>query len=234
MGESWENKPTEIIPGTPKDVAGLRAALINMLAGGTSTGATKYGGQINAGTNPLQTQGASMLMNMMGKGNYVPSSGNAHYGGSWGGTTLSAGREQLPTCGTGAGETFYEGCSSGGGDTQPPDCLAGSGVGLPGCAAGIADDTPNPGCFAGSNITTGGEMCGMGSTVESARGSCRAGDSDAVIPMGILSNGYKPKMAGAAGPAFGADGKPMYQNPNLMLKMMNSMPRQPQSFRRPV
>jgi hypothetical protein len=107
MGESWANEPVEIIPGVPKDVEGLREALINMVANGQSNAASRYGtsgtmtdasgrtlptftpGLLNAGTNPLQTQGASMLMNMMGKGNYIPSSGNQAYMGNWGSTTLS-------------------------------------------------------------------------------------------------------------------------------------------------
>lgn len=230
MGESWENKPTEIIPGTPKDVAGLRAALINMLAGGTSTGATPYTGQINAGTNPLQTQGASMLMNLMGKGNYVPSSGNTHYTGSWGGTTLKAGNP-APTCEMGQGETYAEGCQAGGGDTQPPDCLAGSGVNVPGCSAGLAN-VPQPGCFMGENVTGRGELCSAGATETPAGGNCKAGDSDTEIPMAAqMMKGLGPSPTGQK---FGAGGKPMYQNPNLMLKMMNSMPRKPQSFQRPL
>jgi len=94
-------------PGVPEDVEGLRQALINMVANGQANSATRYGtlnrgaglkgsdtftpAQINAGTNPMQTQGASMISNLMGKGNYVPADNN-YYRGGWGGTTLGTGR----------------------------------------------------------------------------------------------------------------------------------------------
>lgn len=73
-----ENEETEIIPGTPKDVAGLRKALISMVTSGKNLGATRYADangspyQLNAGTNPMQTTGATTISNLLGRGNYIP------------------------------------------------------------------------------------------------------------------------------------------------------------------
>ena len=89
MGEGWEGDPIEIIPGTPEDVAGLRAALISMVSGGQSNRATPYGGRLTAPVDPMQAQGASMVSNLMGKGNYIPTDRRPSDMG-WGATALNA------------------------------------------------------------------------------------------------------------------------------------------------
>jgi hypothetical protein len=82
MGESWQNKPLEIISGTPKDVAGLRQSLISMLSGKMGEGVAGYGGQMSAGLDPLQI----MASNIMSQQMYgVPYSGQTVSGGGGGG-----------------------------------------------------------------------------------------------------------------------------------------------------
>jgi hypothetical protein len=79
------NNPVEIIPGTPKDVAALRKKLITGLSTKVSQGATQYNHPLSTGTNPMQTQGASLISNLMGSGNYVPRTGSEMPHPEWGG-----------------------------------------------------------------------------------------------------------------------------------------------------
>lgn len=81
MGDSWQNKPVEITSGTPKDVAPMRKSLIDYITANFSKGATPYSGNVAAGVNPLQTQGAQILAKLMG-GNY---SSGTPIGGNTGG-----------------------------------------------------------------------------------------------------------------------------------------------------
>jgi hypothetical protein len=79
------NKPVEIIPGTPKDVAKLREELITRMKTGMKEGATRYNHPLSTGTNPMQTQGASLISNLMGSGNYAPREGSTMPHTEWGG-----------------------------------------------------------------------------------------------------------------------------------------------------
>jgi hypothetical protein len=85
MGDTCSGKPVEIIPGTPKDVAGLRKTLIEQLAKGAKSGATRYGGQLSAGVNPMQTAGADMISKLMGYGGYKNKPMNLGGSNQWGG-----------------------------------------------------------------------------------------------------------------------------------------------------
>jgi hypothetical protein len=84
MGD-LNGKPVEIIPGTPKDVAPLRKELLTRMSSGMKEGATRYGGQLSTGTNPMQTNAASLISNLMGQGNYTPMTGNTMPLDQWGG-----------------------------------------------------------------------------------------------------------------------------------------------------
>ena len=66
----FEGKPTEIIPGTPKDVQGLRKQLIDMISGGMNQGATPYSGPIGTTADPGQLAAMNMLMGLSGNGKY--------------------------------------------------------------------------------------------------------------------------------------------------------------------
>ena len=85
MGNTCGNKPVEIIPGVPKDVEKLRKELITRIGGGMKEGATRYQGQLSTGTNPMQTNAASLISNLMGQGNYSPMQGTQMPGPQWGG-----------------------------------------------------------------------------------------------------------------------------------------------------
>jgi hypothetical protein len=84
MGD-MSGAPVEIIPGTPKDVAGLRKTLIDQLSKGAKSGATRYGGQLSAGVNPMQTAGADMISKLMGYGGYKNKPMNLGGSNQWGG-----------------------------------------------------------------------------------------------------------------------------------------------------
>jgi hypothetical protein len=62
--------PIEVTSGTPRDVAGLRASLIQALSQGVNRGVTPYTGPLGAQTNPLQLMVANMLAQRMGYGGY--------------------------------------------------------------------------------------------------------------------------------------------------------------------
>ena len=59
----------EIIPGTPKDVSGLRGGLINALMQNLSQGVPSYGGPM-AGMDPLQMMASNLIAKQMGYGGY--------------------------------------------------------------------------------------------------------------------------------------------------------------------
>jgi hypothetical protein len=78
-----DGKPVEVTSGTPKDVAGLRQALIGKLSSGINQGATKYGGQLSAGVDPMQTAGADMISKLMGYGGYKSNQGSLGGSSQW-------------------------------------------------------------------------------------------------------------------------------------------------------
>jgi hypothetical protein len=78
-----DGKPIEFNSGTPKDVAGLRQALIGKLSSGINQGATKYGGQLSAGVDPMQTAEADMISKLMGYGGYKTKQGSLGGSSQW-------------------------------------------------------------------------------------------------------------------------------------------------------
>jgi hypothetical protein len=120
MGD-MSGKPVEIIPGTPKDVAGLRKTLIDQLSKGAKSGATRYGGQLSAGVNPMQTAGADMISKLMGYGGYKNKPMNLGGSNQWGG-----------------GIGLNPGMAGGGGDIPRP-------ISVPGQPPVVPPVVPSPG-----------------------------------------------------------------------------------------
>ena len=63
--------------GIPKEYKAANQQVLNTLLAGVNRGATQYGGQLSAGTNPLSSRAAGIMQSLMGSG--------SHQGGGAGG-----------------------------------------------------------------------------------------------------------------------------------------------------